>query len=532
MKANIARHQGKTPLRLATFLVLGFVNFILSAPAAASEGRTTPEITKAYQACLIRADLAYTSDEKAFISDSRKAFDKQLSPYLGKNDPQTKRAYDLTLARLLNRVGSSITMKTFAAFEAMSAEANLKRMVSLTAGLNNPAYLKFHASFTKSIFSQKEVDLAQFEKDRHNLIGHVIAGSMNRMDEMRGLSVPTSLTMQDRSAVASAIASINQISELTYRGQTLNRDLRKDRSRHLKARVRQAAFGVGGFAVLVGTLYVGPLVVSTGGAAAQGLGVAAIVGEMGGGALLGGAGGAAAEATVLAYEIVSRAYYQSLELNTPFSCELQKTMNEESMTNALLEGATFGTALGVGGTGVAALIPKITLWLMGGAVVAGQTNELVNMGYEFYQMRSYYGLAQELTDLENVPSHLEREQINLIRAALTKARTHAKNAGQSTVDALIIGTLSKQFFLDGDFRRAMSSGTDLIKALTASSADTLPSVALSVSSATVNGIEALQNPKTSGAESNLFARSEKLIQAIKGEGSVAATSGRLELHLK
>lgn len=530
MKANISRQQRSHPLKRATLLVLGIVNFAMTPAAHGAEGKTTPEILKNYNACLIRADLAYTAEEKTFIKQSRKAFEQRLSPFLGKNDPKTKKEYDLALARLINQVGPSITLKTFTIFEALTAEAKLKRMMSLTANVNHPAYLNFKANFDRSIFEQKEVDLSQFEKSRTDLIGAIIAGSMSQTDEMMGFTAPLSLTIHDRQSVAQAIVSINLISELTIRGQTLNRDLRKDRSRHRKARIRQAAFGVGGFAVLVGTLWAGPAVVAGGGAASQSLGLSAIIGEMGGGAVLGGAGGAAAEATVLAYEIVSRAYFQSLELGTPFSCELQKSMNEESMTNALLNGGSFGLGLGVGGTAVAAIIPKITLWLMGGAVVAGQVNEVVNMGYDFYQMRSFYGLAQDLTDLEGVPSHLEREHLNLIREALTKARTHAKKAGQNTVDALIIGTLTKQFYIDGDFKKAMSSGTDLIKALTASSADTLPSVALSVGGATVQGFEALKHPANSAGESSLFARSEKFIQMVK-KGDLPP-SGRLELRLK
>lgn len=527
MDSKLAFRQPRQPILsriLTTFLVLGFVNLAQGNP-----GKTTPEISKAYQACLVRSNLAFTPQEKAQIFAARADYDSTLAPLRNLTSPRSKQEYDLALARLINKYQSLLNLKTFAALEGLVTEANLKRFITLTAGLNNRAYLNFHASFSRSIFEQKEVNLEKFEKERLELISQVIVGSMRRNDEAMGLTVPLSMSLHDRDTVASAIATINSLSEMTLRGQSLNTDLRKDRRRHLRARVRQAAFGVGGFAVLVGTIYAGPIMISGGGAVAQGLAMPAIIGEMGGGALLGSAGGAAAEGTMLAYKIVSGAYYQSLELGTPFSCELQKAMNQEDLGGALVNGAGFGGALGVGGTALAAIIPKITLWLMGGAVVVGQANELVSMSFELYQMKSYYTLAQELTDLENVPSNLRRDQENLIRSALTKARVAAKKSGQDAVEALIIGTLSKQFFFDGDFYRAMQSGTQLIKSLTASSADTLPSVAYSVGGAAAQGIDRLQNPPLTGSESDLFARAEKLKQMVKGE--ISKTPDRLELKL-
>jgi hypothetical protein len=504
-------------------LVLSRTTATIFVIASAFVNTATADINSNYQECLVRSKAVFSASEKSMIKGTRAQFDRQLKKYRVSN------SYEVTFAHLLKVYEGSITAKSFTVFQSIAAEAGLARWVDRTAGLRDSAYLAFVDFYDRALFGQKEINLKKFEAARQELVSAIVIGSMNKKDQSMGLTVPLTMTPQDPEAISSALTSINLLSELVYRSQSTNMDIRKDGQRYLRARVRQAAFGAGGFAVLMGTIYFGPGVLAAGAAGGKSLGLATLVGEMGAGSAIGAAGGAAAEGVKLAYEIVSRSYFLSLEKNTPFSCELQKTVDQESVTNALLHGAAFGGSVGAGGTALATLIPKISLWLMGGAVAVGQTNEIGSLAYEFYQMKVYYDLAQELTSLERISGSQADQQRELVQLVLTQARRHAKNAGQHSVDAMIVGTLTKAFFIDGEFKHALHQGAQVIKGLAAFSSDTLPSVAMSVASLGAKGISFVKNPTAVGAEAKLFSRTQTFIQLVNGQNS--AMEPRLEFRL-
>lgn len=526
MKHQLIRFQ---VFALPFFVILMLFSGPVMANEAAQLKAENDKIDQRYQTCLIRSQIAFSDDEKAVIQKNRKLVNQELSPFQNSISLKTRQNYEKTLARLIGDLGSQFSARTFIAYEGIVAEANLRRLVGITVGLNNKAYQNFSDSFAGSLFQQKQLDIDQFEKERKELIDFVIVESMNRTDRAMGLKVPTSLTIADPQNVASAISAINVIAEMALRVQTDNVNLRQDQKRYNRARARQVALGVGGFAVIVGTtVYAGPIV-ATGGLAAKGLGMAALIGEMGAGSAIGISGGAATAAVQMVYQIVSRAYFQSLEFSTPFSCELQRVGDQESLAEAMKDGAIFGGAIGAGGTALAAILPKITLWLMGGAVVVGQANEVVSVSYETYQMVSYYNLAQQLADLVNVPESMKSEHMNLVRAALTKTRTHAKNAGRAAVDGFIIGTLTQAFFIDGQFQKALREGASLVKGIAAYSSDTLPSVTYSVSLAGSNALEQIKNPAATSKKGELYSRAQEFIAKVNGTSAVQ--SDKMEIKL-
>ena len=521
-------------IRFQVFALPFFVILLLfSGPVMANEAAQlkaeNDKIDQRYQTCLIRSQIAFSEEEKALIQKNRKWVNQELSQFQNSISLKTRQNYEKTLARLVGDLSSQFSARTFIAYEGIVAEANLRRLMSVTVGLNSKAYQRFSYSFAEALFNQKQLDVDQFEKERKELVDYLTVESMNRTDKAMGLTVPTSLTMTDPQNVAATLSAINVIAEMALRVQTDNVNLRKDQKRYNRARARQVALGVGGFAVIIGTTVYAAPIVTTGGLAAKGLGMSTLIGEMGAGSAIGISGGAATAAVQMVYQIVSRAYFQSLEFSTPFSCELQRVGDQENLAQALKDGAVFGGAIGAGGTALAAIIPKITLWLMGGAVVVGQGNEVVSASYETYQMVSYYNLAQELADLESVPDSMKSEQMNLVRAALTKTRTHAKNAGRAAVDGFIIGTLSYAFFIDGQFQQALREGASLVKGIAAYSSDTLPSVTYSVSLAGSNALEQIKNPAATSKKGELYSRAQEFIAKVKVTS--ALQSDKMELKL-
>lgn len=487
MKNTASEALNKTSkTAIASVLALTFsFHFPVTAFGSDVDRLALEKAENKYQICLKNSQYALTNLEKNQIVWVRADLTRRMTSLRPKAGGRASAEYGEALGQAINEYTSKgFSSRVMSRVESSLVEERFLREVATGPGVNNAARLnQLRVIFASSIYDQKPVDLDALEALHQQIIGDLIVAEQNDADRRLGSRIPLALAPADASRLAQAVVALNMVMETILHSQVENKIVSKDRSRLFKARMRQAAFAVGGMAILFATIKLGPPLVAGGGALTTAMGLGALTGETGASMTIGAVGGAAAEGVKAAYEIVSRAYFRSLENATPFNCELQKSMETYDQTGALKHGALFGVTAGGVGTVIANFIPKITLWLLGGAVVVGQVNETGQSAYHTYKAIESYRLADALTNLSNVPQGMQAEQLALVKEALNESHRHAHDAGEHAVASMIVGLLTKAFYVDGEFKHALHEGKQMIKSLMAYSADTVPSVAMAVGGA-------------------------------------------------
>lgn len=350
----------------------------------------------------------------------------------------------------------------------MVDQARLRHAIALTAGLDSEAWSEFEREM-KAVTLFDSYVVTKWEKFPKQTVKLFEAIKNSRPSSKNSIS-----REQYEVLKAEAIARVSDMASYLLRWSVINRGLIDERAAVAHKQLAIIGVGVIGGGVMISTMVASGAIVAGAGAYAGSLSAnpatAALLtklGEVAGGVALGVVGAPAAQAIGDSHQAYSEAKKQSQNLQTSFSCELGKQMQEwkDRGASPYLTAALYGGGLGaVGGTLTLSRVgSQVVLYGTTGAVAVAQGSTLLEAGSLSWQSIDYFRLAQEASDAGDHDKAMK---------LLFKARDLSQRAQAKSLESVIIATLSA--YIVGNFRTAMVQGEQAIRTMYANSADTIP----------------------------------------------------------
>ena len=434
----------QTPLGVARLSALLFCLIVIFlsrlAPALASnrepcETRKPLTNEEEHTAMMFSAELSWLERLRGDADKNGITYQKKLDQILLHNEPKFQ----------------SPALKDFAT-ELLLFE-QFKQILFLTVGLNSPEFREF-TRMQRAIEYFHETSPRELRESTINLQRRIVIWSESEQRGRRGQDQQSVIEQTENTLTALNALSITLAHRMDANSEALDEKM---------LAYRQYLITAAGAVGAVGTLVVSSPVVA--GASAS-LGATGLVLA---GCGLGGVGAGAAAVLQTQYAAYSAAWLASYRHGTSYACELRAALESahETIWQAFRAGTQSGAVAGCAFASAGLIAPKLTVYVVAGAVSVAATAEVgstVNNAY--LSTRSYliYRSLLSLQKAENSADNLDES-----KRYLEQAQGFAQAAGRHALNAVLVGMV----LVGGpaEVRHAIATGREAMIAMIGKSAD-------------------------------------------------------------
>ncbi len=417
-------------------------------------------------------------------------------------------------------------------YRMVIAERILQGLVAQTITERNAVFRKYMSMVYSSMLDQRTVNMDEFKRTHDQLVVEFINFDLNQSDRSLGLTVPLAMVMKKPERLVPLAHALNLLSEQVSAVQVENAVISRDIVRMKKALALQVGYSILGTAAFTSTFFFGGAIVAKGGAIALNLGIKAVLGstavktgsialtlntaqvagQTSGSMLVGALGSGGLSLATDSVRAMSSALMKTHQYGTPFSCEYDRAYALSHPGGALKEGIAMGVVAGAAGTLISnsAKFSRSLILLSAVLITGGLSYEGGYAAYDIYKMIELAKLAHTVKNLKGVPASLQNEHAAIIESIWSEYYATIADLQEHGIKFAAIAALFYYWFPRGEFREALKEGIEKAKMLMAPSADTIPSVVISVGGAVPSLTTAVQNAMKG---SSAIARSGALGQA-------------------